>query len=163
MKYYIITPLFLLYFFTLFSCKTKPASTSSKNQQVIENTNNNQVTAYPTEPGTCMIQGVLIKLLPNDASLESEPCKSFPCKGLVVITKCRACGFGISQKPIEGDTLEVKFLHSTASSAEFKSVYPAKVVLPGLKLDQLFEAQIKIKLSPGEVLKYEIANYELLH
>ncbi|HRG57958.1 MAG TPA: hypothetical protein PK323_03320 [Bacteroidia bacterium] len=163
MKYYIFSALVIIYSFTLFSCKTKPVSTSPKNQQTIENTNNNQVTVYPTEPGTCMIQGVLIKLLPNDASLEDEPCKSFPCKGLVVITKCRACGFGISNKPIEGDTLEVKFLHSTVSSDEFKGVYPAKVVLPGLKLDQLFEAQIKIKLSPGEILKYEIANYELIH
>lgn len=148
---------------TLFSCKTKQATVAPKNQQTVQNTDNKQVTVYPTEPGTCMIQGVLIKLLPVDVALEDEPCKSFPCSGLVLVTKCRACGFGVSSKPMEGDTLEVKFIHSTASSEEFKSIYPAKVVLPGLKLDQLFEAQIRIKLSPGDILKYEIANYELIH
>jgi hypothetical protein len=101
-------------------------------------------------------------VLQNDTTQTDEPCKSFPCKARVIITKSSACGFGVHQKPVQGDTLEVKFIHSLAPSEEFKGVYKAQVRLPGLKQDQLFEAQMRIKLMKMDKLSYEIGNYNLV-
>jgi hypothetical protein len=151
----------VLFFILLISCKTKPPVKTMEGNQQNQPIQNNQ-SAYPTEPGTCKIQGYLIKIFPLDQTITDEPCKSFACKAQVVITKTRGCGFGVQHKPIDGDTLEVNFIHSLASSEEFKTVYPAKVNLPGLKLEQLFEAQIKIKPLPMEKIAYEIGNYELV-
>ena len=141
------------------SCKTKQtpsngsANKSSAQQQ--------QATVYPTEPGTCIIQGYAINIYPPDASAD-EPCRSFSCRAKVVVTQCRSCGYGVPKKPVEGDTLDIKFIHTLASSEEFKKIYPAKVILPGLKKDELFEAQLKIKLAPGDKLLYDITTYELM-
>jgi hypothetical protein len=155
----------------LFACKTKtPAQAigNDKNHEPTQEKNKEQIrsksqpTAYPTEPGTCVIQGYIISILPIDPVNSNEPCKSFPCKANVVITKCHSCGFGVAKKPVEGDTLEVHFIHSLAPSETFKSIYPAKINLSGLKQDQPFEAMIKIKLLPSEKLYYEIGNYEVL-
>jgi hypothetical protein len=152
----------ILFFIVLTSCKTKPpVETKEGNPQNV--TTQNTQSEYPTEPGTCKIQGYVIKILPIDKTISDEPCKSFACKAQVVITKTRGCGFGVQRKPIDGDTLEINFIHSMVASQEFKKVYPAKVNLPGLKPDQLFEAQIKIKLLPMDKLFYEIGTYELVH
>lgn len=118
--------------------------------------------AYPTEPGTCIIQGFIVKIYPVDQSSSDEPCKSFPCKADVVITKTRSCGFGVNSKPVEGDTILVNFVHSIASSEAFKNVYKAQVYLPGLLQDQLFDAQIRIKMLPMDKFAYEIGNYEIV-
>lgn len=161
----LITTLFL------FACKTKTpaqAVTHEKKTTQLQEKNTNKIatkaqpTAYPTEPGTCVIQGYIINILPiNPANLD-EPCKSFHCKANVVIMNCHSCGFGVAKKPVEGDTIEVNFIHSIAPSETFKSVYPAKVVLSGLKQDQPFEAMIRIKLLPSEKFYYEIGNYEVM-
>lgn len=145
----------------IISCKTKATLQKPAKEKMEVATN--QPTAYPTEPGTCIIQAYIIEILPIDKSIIDEPCHSFPCKARIVISKSNSCGFGVQRKPVVGDTLEVKFIHSLASSDEFKKVYPAKVVLPGLKQDQLFEAQIKIKMLPMEILVYEIGNYQPVH
>jgi hypothetical protein len=143
-------------------CRTKTVTLKSDATQ--SNTVSvNEQTTYPTEPGTCIIQGYLIHIFPVDRNETDEPCKSFPCKALMIVTKSRSCGFGVQNKPVNGDTLSVNFIHSLASSEEFKNVYPAKVILPGLPVDRLFEAQIKIKIAPGDKLRYEISDYELLH
>ncbi len=153
----------ILFFGCIFfiSCKTTntPKKKSTLNQSHSEST---QPAVYPTEPGTCVVQGYILSLIPVDKSILDEPCKSFPCKANVIITKAGACGFGVHQKPAAGDTLLVNFTHSLVSSEEFKKVYPAKVILPGLKQDQLFEAQIRIKLLPTDRLTYEIGNYDLV-
>ena len=153
--------------FLLVACKTKTPAQAVTTDKKQENKKENlvpksQPTAYPTEPGTCVIQGYIINILPKDPNNINEPCKSYPCNAKVIITKCHSCGFGLAKKPVEGDTLEVHFTHSLASSEEFKSVYPAKVILTGLKQDQPFEAMIKVKLLPSEKLYYEIGNYEVL-
>jgi hypothetical protein len=145
------------------SCKTKAPS----NAVISENTNQtsgltSKPSTYPTEPGTCVIQGYILNIIPMDNAMLDEPCKSFPCLANVIITKSGACGFGVYQKPVVGDTLPIKFIHSIASSEVFKTVYPAKVILPGLKPDQLFEAQIRIKLMPMDKLAYEVGDYELV-
>jgi hypothetical protein len=149
-------------FIFFISCKT--ATTKKKS---IENKSNKDTTiatqsVYPTEPGTCIVQGYILSIFTIDKSNMDEPCKSFPCKANVIITKSGACGFGVHQKPVAGDTLLVNFTHSLVPSQEFNKVYPAKVSLPGLKQDQLFEAQIRIKLMPMDKLTYEIGNYELV-
>lgn len=145
------------------SCKVKAPAKEKKQENITpNNTANSKPGPYPTEPGTCVIQGYIISLLKNDSTQIDEPCKSFPCKAKVVVTKSGGCGFGVSQKPVEGDTLDVNFTHSIASSEEFKGVYKAQVRLQGLKVDQLFEAQIRIKLRPMDKLSYEIGNYDIL-
>jgi hypothetical protein len=147
----------------IISCKT---ATTTKEKSLQNNTKSDVTNAtqsvYPTEPGTCIVQGYIISVVAIDKSIMEEPCKSFACKANVIITKASACGFGVHQKPVAGDTLLVNFIHSLASSQEFNEVYPAKVSLPGLKQDQLFEAQIRIKLLPMDKLTYEIGNYELV-
>ena len=153
----------LLLVMLIASCKTKPASnTQPLNANADEKPANNKQAPYPTEPGTCNIQGFIYFIFPIDKLNSEEPCKSFPCKARVVITKIKSCGFGVSSKPNPGDTLEVNFIHSLASSRDFIKVYPAKVILPGLKQDQLFEALMKIKILPMEKFSYEISSYSLL-
>jgi hypothetical protein len=153
--------------FTIFnaatSCKVKKPTTQ-KNQinNTSQNTSSTNPAPYPTEPGTCVIQGYVLIVLQNDTAQKDEPCKSFPCRAKVVITKSSACGFGVHQKPVQGDTLEVNFIHSLSPSEEFKGVYKAQVRLPGLKQDQLFEAQMRIKLMMMDKLAYEIGNYDLV-
>jgi len=150
----------------VFACKTKSASQTSNATSTSVNTAKPvepSQTAYPTEPGTCVIQGYIIDILPIDKSSGDEPCKTFPCKANVIITKCHSCGYGVHKKPLEGDTLQINFIHSLAPANEVKKVYPAKVNLPGLKADQPFEAQLKIKLLPMDKLSYEIGFYEVLH
>jgi hypothetical protein len=145
------------------SCKVKaPAKEKKQESNTTNNTAISNPAPYPTEPGTCVVQGYIISLLKNDSTQNEEPCKSFPCKAKVIITKSRGCGFGVYQKPVEGDTLDVNFTHSIASSEEFKGVYKAQVKLQGLKTDQLFEAQMRIKLRPMNKLSYEISNYDIV-
>lgn len=149
--------------FLVFSCKTKtPNKVSTTNNIHPTQAPAAAPTAYPTEPGTCVIQAYIIKIIPVDTTFVDEPCKSFQCKAHVIVTKSSACGFGVYKKPLAGDTLEVNFIHSLASSEASKKVYPARVNLPGLKEDQLFDAQIRIKLLPMEKLVYEIGNYDLV-
>ena len=154
----------LSYCFIFFiSCKTtKPNKEKSHDNKSKNDLTISTPSVYPTEPGTCIVQGYIISIVTVDKLNMDEPCKSFPCKANVIITKSGACGFGVHQKPVAGDTLLVNFTHSLASSQEFNKVYPAKVILPGLKQDQLFEAQIRIKLLPMDKLAYEIGNYELV-
>jgi hypothetical protein len=156
--------IFLFHMVFVFSCKTSSPSkaiAADNKQQTLSNSSNQ--TAYPTEPGTCVIQAYIISIIPiNNVDLD-EPCKSFPCKANIIITKCNACGFGVQRKPIVGDTLEVNFTHSIMPSQQIKDVYPTQVNLPGLKQDQLFDAQMRIKFLPSEKLAYEIGNYDLVH
>jgi len=159
-----IFTLLLLIILSGFACKTKSLSqTIPLDNKFNVQQSTNQPSVYPTEPGTCLIQGYILSILPIEETNIDEPCKSFACKANVIITKSSSCGFGVAVKPSAGDTLLVNFLHSIASSEVFKKVYPAKVILPGIKQDQLFEAQIKIKLLPNDKLNYVIGNYELIH
>jgi len=151
----------MLLFVLMLSCKTKTSNQHVEKDQIVLNASKqNQQTAYPTEPGTCVIQAYILKIYPIDNTASDEPCKSFPCNAQIVITKTSACGYNVYRKPVIGDTLDVNFIHSLVSSDAFKKVYPAKVILSGLKQDQMFEAQIKIKLLPMEKVSYEIGNYE---
>lgn len=160
----LILSLLVLIILTGLACKTKSQSqTKSTENKFNVQQYTNQPSVYPTEPGTCLIQGYILSILPIDETNMDEPCKSFACKANVIITKSSSCGFGVSVKPSAGDTLLVNFLHSIASSEVFNKVYPAKVILPGIKQEQLFEAQIKIKLLPNDKLNYVIGNYELIH
>jgi hypothetical protein len=142
------------------SCKTQPKSAPIKAEN---KPTANKPTPYPIEPGTCIIQAFTTKIYPVNKNESNEPCKSFACKAQIVITKTMGCGFNVQKKPTVGDTIEVNFIHSLASSDDFKEVYSAKVNLPGLMLEQLFEAQIKIKLLPADKIYYEIANYDVIH
>lgn len=141
------------------TCKTKSYKNSSNSS--VSSENKQQPTVYPTEPSTCIIQGYAVQIFPPNAQSD-EPCRTFSCKAKVVLTQCRSCGYGIAKKPVLGDTLMINFIHTLASSEEFKKIYPAKVILPGLKQDQMFEAQLRIKSVPGDLSRYEIASYELL-
>lgn len=143
------------------SCKTG-TKVPVKTKTEIPEKSDKMETVYPTEPGTCVIQGYLNYIFPVDTTSQEEPCKSFPCKATAIITKSRSCGFGVQKAPQAGDTIVLKFIHSIAKSEDFKKVYPAKIVLPGLKVEQLFEAQVKTKIIPGDLIVYEIDDYELL-
>lgn len=152
-------------FCLVLACKTKSSSQTTQATSITGATEKPvqpSQTAYPTEPGTCVIQGYIINILPIDKTAGDEPCKSFACKANVIITKSHSCGYGVHKKPVEGDTLQINFIHSLAPGNEVKKVYPAKVNLPGLKVDQAFEAQLKIKLLPMDKLSYEIGFYEVL-
>jgi hypothetical protein len=144
---------------SIVACKTNQHKNSSNTP--VSGELKKQPTVYPTEPGTCIVQGYAVLIYPPDAQSD-EPCRSFSCKAKVVLTQCRSCGYGIAKKPAVGDTLEINFIHSLASSEEFKTIYPAKVILPGLKQDQMFEGQLRIKSAPGDLFLYEITSYELL-
>lgn len=146
------------------SCKTKVPANSNRKENVAPNPiSTNQQTPYPTEPGTCMIQGYVVQILSSEIQEVDEPCKSFPCKASVIITRSHSCGFGVPHKPLAGDTITVYFKHAMVGSKEFKKVYTTQLNLPKLNQEQLFEAQLKIKLLPMEKLAYEIGTYELVH
>jgi hypothetical protein len=84
------------------SCKVKaPAKEKKQESNTTNNTAISNPAPYPTEPGTCVVQGYIISLLKNDSTQNEEPCKSFPCKAKVIITKSRGCGFGVSQNQLK--------------------------------------------------------------
>jgi hypothetical protein len=146
---------------SLYACKAGHNKQSNPPKNV-QDSKTEQVSVYPTEPGTCIVQGYVSEILPVDTAAQSEICKSLPCMARVVITQCRSCGFGVPLKPAVGDTLNVNFIYSLLSSNEYRMLYPTKVILPGIKTEQLLEAQIKIKLLLGDQISYQIAEYELL-
>ena len=124
------------------------------------NTAVNKPAPYPTEPGTCVIQGYYTEIININETMD-EPCKSFPCMAKVVITKIGSCGFGIETVPSVGDTIPVHFIHTLASSAETAALHKTPINLPGLKADVPFEAQLKIKKRP-QSQTYEVGNYEII-
>lgn len=146
------------------ACKNQQSSIASTTSHQ-SNTNTETPTspmAYPVEPGTCMMQAYVLNIYLTNKDENQEPCKSYPCVADVVITQWRSCGYGVENKPHEGDTIKVKFIYSLVPSDEFNKVYPARVYLPGLTVNTAFEARVHIKNDLQAPIRYEVGNYEIL-
>ncbi len=161
-KYFFIAVTFCLFGACKTTLKNQQGSTSTNapnKQSKLEQTTN----TYPVEPGTCKIMASVFNILNFESDTKKSPCHAYHCQAYIIIMKSYSCGYNIPKTLLEGDTLLVHFTRTLVSSNEYKSPDPNDIFLPGLKNDQLFDAQIKINEDEQGHIFYEIKNYELIH
>ncbi len=160
--------IFILSIVFFAQCKTSKSNIEKSNDHITASTatqNNVQpgtqpTGAYPLEPGTCKMHGIIKEILPVDKTNDSEPCNLYPCKARVEITQMNGCGYGVPAKPEVGSVVTINFIYTLMPTAELKLKNPPGVALNGLKVGDAFDGQIKIKNRLNETTDISIGIYD---
>ncbi len=147
MKKTLIIQLILLSLSIIISCSSKNSSNELEKQ-----------TTEETPKGYTTISGVVVSIdstkLSND---QNSPCSKVPCWASIKVTNVLGQGQG-GPLIAPGDTLDVRFAFTLSKTTEDLIPHLDKR-LPGLTLNDNFEANLKYLMNTNSQTLYEVYHY----
>ena len=110
-----------------------------------------------TNPGTCNIEGEIIKVIETSPADTGNICAKYPCRAKVRILKVFGCGSAASMPPGD-EPVEVQFAYTLHNT----DILPGmKAHFPGLKKGDVFLATVTAHLATGAVGEFVIYDYRV--
>ncbi|OJJ22296.1 hypothetical protein BKI52_06330 [marine bacterium AO1-C] len=114
----------------------------------------------PIARGTIRVIAQVVKVKPINKTLQNTPCADHPCEAMIKIEKVVGTGAFFYGEIKQGQSLEAYFTKTLASSE--KNYPQLKPALPGLNLNDRFQADIIYNLKATKVSKYHVVTYKKL-
>lgn len=118
-----------------------------------------QVTPSAYAPGTCRIEGKVIRICKANKNDTGTLCLTYPCDAMIRITKVLGCGSSVTSPLNKNSMIKVHFeytLHNT------RKLFPnMKTHYPGLRKRSCFVADIAQVMKMGAGSSFVIYGYEL--
>ncbi|MFI5196069.1 MAG: hypothetical protein ACHQD8_03180 [Chitinophagales bacterium] len=108
---------------------------------------------------SCKIEGRIIEVMDMRDEDTGSVCSKYPCMAKVKIMDVFGCGSSIMLTLNESDTVEIRFLYTLHNTSE---LFPTmKTQYPGLKIGDVFIANVEQRLKVGSGVQLIIYDYQL--
>ncbi len=135
----------------------KPAKNKAKPEQAAPKTTVAR-DGMSAGPGTCMIKGVIMEILPLSNADTVSICGKNPCRAKVKVLDVYECGSALTVALFAGKTEEMDFAFTlNNTTALLPGLKPA---MPGLKVGDTFTALARQRLKPGGEGEFVIFHYD---